>query len=467
MAKKKQAIPTVSGLFDTHAHLDDPRFQSDLPEVLDHARRAGVERILTVGAEPERLRAPVALAHQHPGIWAGVGLHAHEAKHYDETLEEALLSLLDEPRVVAVGEIGLDYHYMHSPREIQIGVFRKQLAIAADQGLPAVIHVREAHEDALAILREEVERCEGSLTGVIHCFSGDEDLAREYLDLGFSLGFGGVITFKRAETARRVAAMVPEDRLLLETDAPYLAPVPFRGRRCEPAHTAVTAVALADLRQTSPRSLARKTTHNGLQLFDRIRPPGTVAYELGRNLYLNITNDCDLDCRFCLKHQGYEFAGADLQLARPVTPADVLEAVSDRDLATYEEVVFCGLGEPTKALDTLLAAAHRLRALGAPRLRLDTDGLANLRHGRNVLADLGQVFDAISVSLNAQDAKTYAKLCPNPWGRAAHEAVMAFAAQAVQHGLEVRLTAVDLPEVDEQACRRLAGELGASFRLRP
>ena len=464
VSTKQRSIPRVPGLFDSHAHLDDPRFEGDLELVLQRAREVGVEHILTVGAEPDRLEAPVRIAQEYPGVWAGVGLHAHEARYYDRAVEARIRELLAEPRVVAVGEIGLDYHYMHSPRDVQLAVFRAQLELACELDKPVVVHVREAHEDALAILTE----FRGRLTGVIHCFSGDVRQAEAYLDLGLHLGFGGVVTFKRADLTRQVAALVPEERLLVETDAPYLAPVPFRGKRCEPAHVTLTALRLAELRSTVPTELARTTTANAMRLFRLAgQDPGTVAYELGRNLYLNVTNRCDLNCRFCLKHDGYQFAGYDLALRRRVVPADVAEAVADKDLSAYEEVVYCGLGEPTLELETLLESARMLRQRGAKRIRLDTDGLANLRHGRDVTPELAQVLDAVSVSLNAQDPETYARLCPSRWGPAAHGEILRFAQQVARRGLAVRLTAVALPEVDAEACERLARDLGVPFLLRP
>jgi TatD DNase family protein len=259
---------SAASLFDTHAHLDDGRFSDDVDAVLHRARKAGVERILTVASRGsvEGLRAPVELARTSEMVWAAVGVHPHEASSVTpELLEEASRLAASEPRVVAIGEIGLDYHYDFSPREIQRARFEDLLRLSRELDLPVVVHIREAHEDGLRILR----KASGGRRwrGVIHCFSGDEDEAREYLELGFHISFTGVLTFKKAESARRVARSVARDRTMIETDAPYLAPVPHRGKRCEPAHVRQTAEKLAEIWGADLAEVAMQTTRNALDLF--------------------------------------------------------------------------------------------------------------------------------------------------------------------------------------------------------
>ncbi|MDI6906868.1 MAG: TatD family hydrolase [Thermoanaerobacterales bacterium] len=249
-------------LTDTHAHLDDKKFAPDLHEVVRRAQEAGVTTILTVASGLSSASASVALAERFPFIWAAVGVHPHEAAAAPKDYLSRVADLARHPKVVAVGEIGLDYHYDFSPRPVQREVFQAQMELAHELGRPVIVHSREAGEDTLAILREA-----GHGRGVMHCFSGDRAMAGECLDLGYHISFAGVITFPRSEALRQVAASVPLDRLLVETDCPYLAPVPKRGRRNEPAFVVYTARAVAELRGMTLDELAARTTANARALF--------------------------------------------------------------------------------------------------------------------------------------------------------------------------------------------------------
>ena len=252
-------------LIDSHAHLDDLRYDTDRDNVLQRAQTAGIEAIVTIGCDLATSQAAVALAHAHPNIFATIGVHPHEAKEIGEGWYESFRSLAQHPKVVAYGEIGLDYHYDHSPREIQRQRFREQIHLARELALPLVIHTREAQEDTMMILREEGAVDVG---GVFHCFSGDMWLAKDALDLGFYLSFSGVLTFKNATMLRDIAKTVPLDRLMVETDCPYLAPVPYRGKRNEPAYVQYVAETLAEIRGNgSVESVARATVENTKRVF--------------------------------------------------------------------------------------------------------------------------------------------------------------------------------------------------------
>ena len=252
-------------LIDSHAHLDDLRYDTDRDNVLQRAQTAGIEAIVTIGCDLATSQAAVALAHAHPNIFATIGVHPHEAKEIGEGWYESFRSLAQHPKVVAYGEIGLDYHYDHSPREIQRQRFREQIHLARELALPLVIHTREAQEDTVMILREEGAVNVG---GVFHCFSGDMWLAKDALDLGFYLSFSGVLTFKNATMLRDIAKTVPLDRLMVETDCPYLAPVPYRGKRNEPAYVQYVAETLAEIRGNgSVESVARATVENTKRVF--------------------------------------------------------------------------------------------------------------------------------------------------------------------------------------------------------
>ena len=249
---------------DTHAHIHDPRFDSDRDMVIDRARDIGVDVMITVGTDLDTSRAAIALAEQHPFMYAAVGVHPHEVKDLtSETLVE-LRGLAAHPRVVAYGEIGLDYYYDHSPRDTQRGRFKDQLQIARAVDLPVVIHTRDAQEDTLTILAEEWK----GRPGVFHCFTGDPAYATQALQLGFMVSFSGIVTFPKAAELREAVRVVPLDRLLIETDCPYLAPVPHRGKRNEPAYLPAVAETIAAERSpTSLDEIARASADNAKTLF--------------------------------------------------------------------------------------------------------------------------------------------------------------------------------------------------------
>jgi len=244
---------------DSHCHLDHEKFAVDLEAVLARAADAGVSRILCIGTGdgPPELDRAIRLADRYPQIVATVGVHPHEAAKVTPETYGELRRLAAHPKVVAYGEIGLDYHYDLSPRDTQREVFIEQLKLARDLMLPIIIHTREAWDDTTAILRDH-----WSGQGIFHCFTGDTAQAREALNMGFHLAFGGVLTFKTAENVREAAKITPDDRLLIETDAPFLAPIPYRGKRNEPAMMLETLKKLAEVRGTTPEHIAALTTAN-------------------------------------------------------------------------------------------------------------------------------------------------------------------------------------------------------------
>ncbi len=227
--------------------------------------------MVVVGYDLASSEEAVQLADGYEGVYAAVAVHPHDARHYDDSAGDRLCDLARNPRVVAIGEIGLDYHYDFSPRDAQYRAFQAQLALARECGLPVIIHCREAYPDTLDVLESEMDR---ALSGVMHCWAGSQAEAERALGLGMYLGFGGVITFKNAEETREVARTAPMDRLLVETDAPYLAPVPYRGKRNEPAYTLLAAEKLAEIRAVDLAAIASASTRNAETLFARIGIPG-------------------------------------------------------------------------------------------------------------------------------------------------------------------------------------------------
>jgi TatD DNase family protein len=254
---------------DSHCHIDGPEYDADREDVITRAREAGVTTMLNVGTgDPQSgaFERAVELAEEHKDIYAAVGVHPHDAKLFDDQAEQRLVDLAKQSqRVIAWGEIGLDYHYDHSPRDVQRDVFRRQLRLARSLLLPVVIHSREADDDTIAILREELMG--HACGGVMHCFGGSLAMATSAIDLGFFISFAGNLTFKKAADMREVARQLPLDRLLIETDCPYLTPVPFRGKRNEPARVVETARCLAELHGIELEKIGQTTSANFGKLF--------------------------------------------------------------------------------------------------------------------------------------------------------------------------------------------------------
>ena len=252
-------------LVDSHCHLDFPDFQSRLPEVLAAAAAAGVGRTVTISTHVARVETYRALAEAHENVFCTIGTHPHNAAVEPDVPAERLIELAHHPRGVAIGEAGLDYHYDKSPRGVQQLVFGTHIEAARETGLPLVIHARNADEDMIRILSEEMRR--GRFDAVLHCFSSGEKLAQAGVELGLYVSFSGILTFRNSEEIRRIAAAVPHDRLLVETDAPYLAPVPHRGKTNEPAFVAHTARVLAEVVGVTDEKIAELTTANFYRLF--------------------------------------------------------------------------------------------------------------------------------------------------------------------------------------------------------
>ena len=254
-------------LIDSHRHLQYKGLVEDQQGVLSRAREAGIGGFLNISTRQREWQDVVATAARESDVWASVGIHPHEADGHADLGAEALIDAAAHPKVIGVGETGLDYYYDHSDRETQQALFRTHIAVARETGLPAIIHTRDAEEDTARIVEEEMGK--GAFPALIHCFTASADFARKMLDLGLSISLSGIVTFKNARDLQEVAKGLPEDRLLVETDAPFLAPVPHRGQTCEPAFTADTARFVAGLRDVNEARLADVTTRNFAKLFSK------------------------------------------------------------------------------------------------------------------------------------------------------------------------------------------------------
>ena len=248
--------------FDSHAHLDDVRFETDFDDILARMRQNGVTAMMNIGCDLPSSENSVHMAEKFDWVWAAVGSHPDDANHVDEERIAVYKTLCENPRVKAIGEIGLDYHYEDIPREIQQKAFRMQMQLAEELNLPVVVHEREAHEDGLKIVDEFPE-----VKGVFHCYSGSLEMAKELIKRGWYIGFTGVVTFKNARKAVEVAQNIPLERILIETDCPYMAPEPFRGRRNDPSLVPYVAAKIASLRDLTPEEVGKATSENAKRLF--------------------------------------------------------------------------------------------------------------------------------------------------------------------------------------------------------
>ncbi len=252
---------------DSHCHLNYKGLVEDQVAVIERARAAGVSTMLNISTRESEWDDVVGVAERNTDVWASVGIHPHEADAHPDVDTAKLIDRAQHPRIVAIGETGLDYYYDHSDRDQQRASFRSHIAAARDTGLPLIVHTRDAEDDTAAILIEEMGK--GGYTGVIHCFTASDSFARLTLDLGLYISISGIVTFKNAKELQEIAATIPQNRLLIETDSPFLAPVPHRGRPCEPAFVADTARFLADLRGEDISALAASTTENFFLLFSK------------------------------------------------------------------------------------------------------------------------------------------------------------------------------------------------------
>jgi TatD DNase family protein len=448
-------------MIDTHCHLDLLR-KEDLEETLrDHS----FEYLITIGYDRKTIKNALRLSEEHPQVFCAVGFHPHEA---DKVKDEDLIWLKDiataHPKVRAIGEMGLDFYKNYSDRKKQEEVFRKQIAIARALGLPIVVHSRDAEEDTLRVLKEEKAYEVG---GVMHCFTGSYEFMRACVDLGFYISYSGIITYPNAGALREVVRRTPTARVLIETDAPFLAPQPVRGKPNKPPYIRYTAEVMAQLiPNCSPEDVDRTTSQNAKLLFNLTtdEKKETITYVINNKLYINLTNKCNLHCTFCQRERERNFMvkGYWVWVSRDPTVEEVIREMGDPK--RYDEIVFCGYGEPTIRFSVLKDIAKWVKDQGG-KVRVDTNGLMFTFLPKERLKELKGLVDVWSVSLNAQDKDTYNRVC-RPTQEDAFERVLDFIKTAIKEGFEVIATAVDYPGVDMKKTEELAKSLGAKYRGR-
>jgi len=456
-------------IIDTHAHLDMDQYDADREEVIQRARDNGVDYILNIGCDVESSARSLELAEQYDFIYATAGIHPHDVKSIDDTTYAELRRLLAHPRMVAVGEIGLDYFKNYSPQDLQRTHFRKQLELAKELDKPIIVHCRDANEDMISILSEFYKPNNRARSGIFHCFSGNQKLADKALGMGFYISFSGSVTFKKSDELRAVAKTIPADRLFVETDCPFLTPAPNRGKRNEPSFVHHTAQLVAEVRGLRVEDVQRTTELNFFELFGigKNAPTGTVSYQIRNSLYLNLTTRCTDDCVFCTRLTRPVVQGYNLKLDREPTAEEVWESIDDP--TKYDEVVFCGYGEPTLRLDVIKEVAKKIKDAGG-RVRLNTNGHGNVINKRNILPELQGLIDEMSVSLNTDTSEAYDAICrPLPAFRnGIYDKIKEFIAEAKIYIPKVQATIVtQQKDVDESACEEIVKkEFGVDYRTR-
>lgn len=448
---------------DTHAHLFYPNFKEDLKDVVIRAKQAGVHAIIVPSTDLASCAQTIDLTKQYDMVYGALGVHPHDSREWDDEMLKTLKDLVqNNKKIVAIGEIGLDYYYDYSPKEKQIEAFRAQIELALDLDLPVIVHNRESNDDVMNIMREY---CKSGLRAQMHCFSGDEKDAYELMKMGYFISFTGNVTFKKREDIRTIAASVAPDHLLLETDSPFMTPVPHRGKRNEPAFLTYTVEQLAELYHLSVEDLARVTTFNVHNLFGiGDMPEKRFTYKIRNSLYINVTNRCNADCVFCSRKNAPYVSGYNLSMPKSEEPDANTYIQEIGDPTQYDEIVFCGYGEPTIRWDVVKDIAKAVKAKGG-KTRLNTNGHGNTINKKDIVPEMKGLIDAVSISLNATTSQQYAELMRV--SEDMYDEMKKFATKAKDEGVRVILSVVSYDGVDIEASRKIAEEeLGVEFRTR-
>ena len=456
-------------IIDTHAHIDMDAFDDDRSEVIQRAKNTGIDYILNVGCDIESSLRSIELTERYDFIYGTAGIHPHDVKKIDYQTYGQLKELLAHPKMIALGEIGLDFFKNYSPPDQQKEHLRKQVELSRELQKPIIIHCRDANEDTIAILSDYFPKNPSARSGIFHCFSGNQELAERALEMGFYISFSGSVTFKKSDELRTIAKTIPADRLFVETDCPFLAPIPNRGKRNEPSYVIHTAQLIADIRGLDIKDVQRTTSLNFFELFGigKEAKTGTVSYQIRNSLYLNLTTRCTADCSFCSRLTRPVVQGYNLKLDREPTAEEVWNSIDD--CKKYDEIVFCGYGEPTLRLDTIKKVSKKIKEAGG-KVRLNTNGHGNVINKRNILPELKGLVDSISISLNADTAEGYDRIVrPLPGIRnGIYDRVKEFIEESKKYIPETQATIVTHQEgVDEDKCEEISkNEFDIKYRSR-
>jgi len=446
---------------DSHCHLFFHNFDEDRDEVIRRAFDAGVKYILIPGTDLETSQQAIDLAEKYDTIYAAVGFHPHDTKDWNDSWVADLRKLANHEKVVAIGEIGLDYYYDFSPKGKQIIAFQRQIELALELKLPIIIHNRDSNEDIM----EFAEKYRDSgLRAQYHCFAGSVEDARILVEMGHYISFTGNVTFKKAESVREVVSRVDTENLLLETDSPFLTPVPYRGKRNEPANIPIIAETVAKIHKLRTEDVGRTTSWNAYKLFGIGKKMEiSYTYQIGNSLYINVTNRCNADCVFCDRKGDAVIKGYNLKMSKEQEPDAEVYISEIGDPTKYDEIVFCGYGEPTIRWDVVRKIAEYVKSKGG-KTRMNTDGHGNYINKRDITPELAGLIDTVSISLNSTDPEQYAKLMRVD--KSLHAEMLDFAKKAKKYS-HVVMSIVGISSVDaEKAKQFVTEELGVDFRER-
>lgn len=446
---------------DTHAHLFYPNFNGEIEQVLDRAKQSEVDVIIVPGTDLASSAQAIEFAEKYDNLYATVGVHPHDSKEWNDSIINKLEELAKHKKVVAIGEIGLDYYYDFSPRDIQLKAFEDQIELALKLKLPIVVHNRQADDDIMAFARKYKNT---GLRAQYHCFASSINNARELIEMHHFISFTGNITFNKADNIRKVLSRISVENLLLETDSPFMTPVPHRGSRNEPAYIKLIVEKIAEIHKLTVEDVARTTSYNTYKLFGiGKKPPLSITYKIGNSLYINITNRCNADCVFCDRKGDATINGYNLKMKKSEEPNAEAYIKEIGDPKQYKEIVFCGYGEPTIRWEVVKKIAKYVKDNGGIT-RLNTDGHGNVINKRDITPELANLIDVVSISLNSVDPIQYGKLMRiDP---SMHAEMINFARKAKQYS-RVVMTIVGLNEVDTEAAKKfVTEELGVEFRER-
>jgi len=447
---------------DTHAHLFYPNFAEDLDEVISRAKENNIDYILVPATDLKTAEHVIDLTEKFEMVYGAVGIHPHDTKNWNSSFVPKIEKLAKNKKIVAIGEIGLDYYYDFSPKEKQIEAFKSQIDLALKLDLPVIIHNRDSDEDMMEIVRSY---CGAGLKAQFHCFNGSVEDAMELVGMNYMISFIGNITFKKADNLRKVLQHIPPENLLLETDSPFMTPVPNRGKRNEPSNVKYIAEQISEIHKLRLIDVARITSFNAFRIFGiGSKGESVFTYTLGNSLYINVTNRCNANCVFCKRKEYPILRGYNLGMERSEEPSADVYIKEIGDPKNYSEIVFCGYGEPTIRWDVVKNISRYVKANGG-KTRINTNGHGNIINKKDITPEMKGLIDVVSISLNTFDPKQYAELVGVETSY--FDEMINFAKKSKQFVEKVVMTIVSIDEIDIEKARKIAEEeIGAEFRVR-
>jgi len=447
---------------DTHAHLFFDNFEGEVDQVIKRAINDGIDYILVPSTDLKTAEQVAELTEKYDIVYGAVGVHPHDTKEWDNSWLEKLEELSKLEKIVAIGEIGLDYYYDYSPKEKQLEAFKAQIDLALKLDLPIIVHNRDSDDDLMKVIGVY---CSSGLKAQFHCFNSTLENVKELINMNYMISFTGNITFKKADELRNLVKVVGLDHMLLETDSPFMTPVPNRGKRNEPSNIKYVAEKIAEIYETDVKEVARLTSLNAFKLFGIGKKKETVnTYQIGDSLYINVTNRCNAHCSFCTRKEDPIIHGYNLGMEKDEEPEPEVYNNEIGDPTEYKEIVFCGYGEPTIRWDVIKEVARYVKD-NSGRTRLNTNGHGNHINKRDITPEFQNLIDVVSVSLNTFDPKQYAKIMGLDTGL--YNEMINFTRQAKQFAGKVVMSIVTIDEVDIEKARKIAEDkLGVEFRVR-